>query len=312
MKIVRLKQLEILRNSVITLTKSDSSLRNPYKISTAIFLVLTIVFGINSLYVNHQIKELKENYDNKLTDVQKLLNIEQALHISNGLATFYEHLRSLYGPTGANGVNSEIDFWKASANFSALLSLHSLGRIFWPRLEAEYYFTFGETSYQTAAAKLQEILRLMEIPADSTPVQKINIILQFINQFITYQYDYKDYFHAPLETLGYKSGDCDDFAILAATFFELVGIESAVALVQNSKLQGHSLVLVQLNELEGYPFVSFSNLVDFNLDPGRWILIEPQSNLDHYNSSQLMNWSLISVGKVDVNNYTEMEMIQIV
>jgi len=33
---------------------------------------------------------------------------------------------------------------------------------------------------------------------------------------------------APIETIARRSGDCDDFAILAAALFEYYGIESAI------------------------------------------------------------------------------------
>jgi hypothetical protein len=51
--------------------------------------------------------------------------------------------------------------------------------------------------------------------------------LDFIYTHISYEEEIDDVFLAPVETLGFKSGDCDDFSILAAAFFEEAGIDAA-------------------------------------------------------------------------------------
>ena len=73
------------------------------------------------------------------------------------------------------------------------------------------------------------MLGLTQANSGQTATDRIRRVLDFINQHIHYEYDVDDILLAPAETLGFKSGDCDDFTILAAALFEAVGIDSAVS-----------------------------------------------------------------------------------
>ncbi|MBO3800478.1 MAG: hypothetical protein FGF52_05450 [Candidatus Brockarchaeota archaeon] len=90
------------------------------------------------------------------------------------------------------------------------LAKHSLGRIYWPASEERFYELSGEHSYDTASRKMDEVFGLIGIEGTDAPVRKVEKILRFISDNIHYEKDYNDIFLAPLETLAFKSGDCDD------------------------------------------------------------------------------------------------------
>lgn len=108
-------------------------------------------------------------------------------------------------------------------------------------------------------------------------------------------------FLAPVETLSFKSGDCDDFSILAATLFECENIESAIGFFRNDDGDYHAMVLVRLDNLAGYSgFYYYDDLTHRDLSEGRWIKIEPQSPIESQGESTWMaQWVLDVVADIE-------------
>jgi hypothetical protein len=262
--------------------------------------------------IHDQYEDLEDTYGLLLAEYQSLqsnynsLNqshvsletdyeIESILRIGNSLECYYDLLRKEKGPTRLWSKQQEADF-------AAYLALHDLGRYYWPSLENEYYEDVGENSYETAKRKIDAIIELTGALAYSSPVEKIERILEFIRQNIHYEYDMEDIFLAPVETLGLKSGDCDDFSILAAALFEAAGIDAAFGIFKNETTEKkyHCMVLVHLENLGGYGYWSYSDLTHRGLAAGKWMVIEPQYTIDRQRDDWIGQWSLIAASPLEL------------
>jgi len=230
---------------------------------------------------------LKQQY----YSLERYYKTEAMLRIGNSLESYYDHLREKMGPRS---------WWsrQQEADFAAKLASHALGRNCWPSLENEYYMQVGEHSYELAKERLYSVMDLIAITY-SSPTQKIESTLQFIQQNIHYEYEFGDIYLAPAETLGFKSGDCDDFSILAAALFEAAGIDSAFGIFSNSEKEYHCMVLVRLEKLEGYSYWSYSDLTDLGLTQGKWIIIEPQTTIEHQGDDGIGEWNLLAASPVN-------------
>ncbi|MEM3615648.1 MAG: transglutaminase domain-containing protein, partial [Candidatus Methanomethylicia archaeon] len=184
----------------------------------------------NSLY--NEYEDLYDKYD----ALKKDYDVEKTFSIGNSLAFYYDLVRSNYGPRSG---------WtdKQCLQFMVNLALHDLGYNVWPSLEGTFYTQTGKYSYEVAYKIINVALNFAEASKSKTPVENIKNILSFIHQYIHYEYDLGDTNSAPVETLAYKSGDCDDFGVLAAALFKSVGINVAIARFKNKDVtaskQGH-------------------------------------------------------------------------
>ncbi|MEM2276762.1 MAG: transglutaminase domain-containing protein, partial [Thermoproteota archaeon] len=167
-----------------------------------------------------------------------------------------------------------------------------------PTLEERFYELSGEYSYVVAMRKMSEVFKLTGVGDTDTYVERVEKILNFINKNIHYENDYKNKFLAPLETLAFRSGDCDDYAVLAAAFFEKAGINSAIGIFTNGTVE-HAMVLIRLDNLSPYGFHYYQDLTSIGLSPGRWILIEPQATIDRqYDPDWFNQWRLQAAAEV--------------
>ncbi len=147
---------------------------------------------------------------------------------------------------------------------------------------------------------MQEVLSFIEIHTYDSTTVTITKILAFINKYIHYELEVNDVFLAPVETLGYKSRDCDDFSILVSAMLDKVGIESVIGFFVNEYDQYHAMILVNLDDLEEYSYYYHEDLTQSGLDPGRWIIIEPQTTIETQDTSWIEQWTLFAVSELDV------------
>jgi len=177
--------------------------------------------------------------------------------------------------------------------FCANLVNHDLAERYWPTFDSYYYAATGDHAYQEASQELDEILDLIGASASNDPVENMAMVLSFVNEQITYSPDLENRYFAPVETLAYGSGDCDDFAALVAALFERLGVESAIAFFANDEGEGHAMNLVRMDDLEDYGYYYYNDLTGQGLDSGRWIIIEPQALIDdQYDPQWLEQWNL--------------------
>ncbi len=261
---------------------------------------------LNGRYVTLQVnyQNLQSSF-NSLTksynSLQRDFKVEKALKIGNSLESYYDYLRQELGFIGVKHWPSTYteSYWQMKADFAAKLALHDLGLPYWPDLEKSYYETVGEHSYDTAKRKIDQVVALIDVKTYDTPTEKIKKTLAFVNQYFHYENDVNDIFLAPVETLTYGSGDCDDFSILVAALFEAEGIDSAIGFFTNENGEYHAMVLVCLEELTGFPYHYFSDLTNLGLKEGKWIVIEPQRTIDYQGDGWIEQWALLAAAPLD-------------
>jgi len=176
--------------------------------------------------------------------------------------------------------------------FAANLAQHDLGRVYWTDANERYYAITGENMHQVALSKLSFVPDYVGIEYDDDPVTKVEKILDFVTTWVHYEHDINEVFLSPVEALTFRSGDCDDFAILVSALFELVGLDAGIVFVTNDDGDGHAMTLLHLEDLGSHGFYYFSDLTDYDLQAGRWILIEPQSPIDgQANEGWMSQWT---------------------
>ncbi len=295
-------EVDVLETSVEYLQEENSALEAE-KASLQHELAETEA-SLSSLQANYEeldgfYETLYETYENTYTNYEGILldlQLEQMLRIGNSLESYYDYLRSGLGPTGAENWRwySTQSIWQTEVEFAVNLAQHDLWRIYWPDYETDYEELTGENSYETAWYKLQDVASYLGLSASDAPEVKIEKILSFLNENIHYELEINDVFLAPVETLGFKSGDCDDYSILAAALFEYFDVESAVGFFKNDANEYHAMVLVNLEDLGVHGYWYYDDLTDYGLPEGKWIKIEPQSTIEYQSDDDWIGqWNIL-------------------
>lgn len=219
--------------------------------------------------------DLSYNYDllsSSYVDLEYLYTMNTELRIGNSLTSYYDYLRYEFGPMGSRS------FWsyeEESCKFASSLALHDLHRLYWIEAEEKYGTDVGQKSYDQAWTVLNKAVEYCEIEVNDSDTEKIKKVLTFVNELVDYELEIDDSLRAPVETLNLKSGDCDDFSILVAALLEAVDIQTGIGFFK-SEDSAHAMVLVYLDDLEGYRCWYYDDLTDYDFEPGRWLIIEPQ------------------------------------
>ena len=248
-------------------------------------------------YHQSRYSNLRESYDNIVTAYQ----LENILRIGNSLESYYDSVRDGLGPTGTEywWRSPTKHIWQIEVDFAATLAEHDLWRRYWPAFETDYEELIGENSYETAWHIIESVLEHIDISSTDSPEEKISKILSFLDDNIHYEVEVNDLFLAPVETLGFKSGDCDDFSILCAALFECVDIESAIGFFKNDNDEYHAMVLVNLDDLKSYGYWYYDDLTDLGLSEGKWIKIEPQSTIDLQGDEEWIHqWNILVAAEI--------------
>ena len=240
--------------------------------------------------LQHQYGVLDQSY----IDLLENQEMETALRIGNSLESYFDYLRG-------EKVPPVWPSYQRKADFGAELALHGLGVNCWPSLENEYLQVAGGHSYESAKERIDYVTDFIEADAYDSPTEKITKVLDFVSDHISYEQEIDEVFLAPAETLAYRSGDCDDFSILAACMLEALGIDAAFGIFENSDDEYHCMALVHLEELEGYEYWSFPDLTRFRLDEGKWIVIEPQYPISRQDLEWIGEWNLLAAAPLDVS-----------
>jgi hypothetical protein len=234
--------------------------------------------------VNSDYLELLADYDRLLSRYQEL---EEVCDLFIGIYDYnvLTRLDSLANDYYETIRSEKLNLFTDKCLFYSRLSRHDRGAYIWSDLDAIYYEkTYTSQSptnlhrYDEAMDVLIQVISIIGINDTQTPVEKIKLILDFIDRKIVYNHDMSDEPFAPTETLSSGTGDCEDFSILASCLFEIVGIQSAVARFTDGD-SGHVMVLVHLSNLGGYGHYYYSDLTNFGLSSGEWIIIEPQNTI---------------------------------
>lgn len=104
-----------------------------------------------------------------------------------------------------------------SSIYAAQFQLHKFSNLAQQR--------YGDEAYQLVLT-LNQILNSLKLAND---IQKLESINHFFNQHITFVEDIElwkqsDYWATPLETLGMRVGDCEDYSIAKYMFLKVLGV----------------------------------------------------------------------------------------
>jgi hypothetical protein len=281
--------IESLRKENIRLEDQLSLLQNQvYDLQLQLNLKEANVSRIDEEYQSLQIEYEALKRDYQLTS---------ELKIGNSLTSFYDYVRQEKGFSGDASYKATDE---DRVQFAVNLVLHDLNRYSWPSIEDEYYEKIGIHSYDAAWNLMQIALNNTGIEEDDSMVDGIEKILTFVNGYLEYEIEFDNIFRAPVETLSMKHGDCEDYAILASAFFETVGIDSAIGFFQNIEDEYHAMVLIHIEDLGEHGFWYFDDLTHLGLREGRWIIIEPQYEIEHQEYDEWMSqWSLRVAAEVE-------------
>ena len=166
-------------------------------------------------------------------------------------------------------------------------------------IEDDYYDIRGTYLHNDAYNIIADIIEFIGIYKSDSNTDRIEKILNFIYDNIEYSEDINDEFLFPVEVLTYRSGDCDDFSILAAALFKAVGLDSAIGFFVNEEEQYHAMALIHLEDLGEYDYYYFSDLTHLGLDEGRWIIIEPQLTVENQDSEWIKQWNVIVTAAIN-------------
>ncbi|EMR75604.1 transglutaminase-like enzyme, predicted cysteine protease [Thermoplasmatales archaeon SCGC AB-540-F20] len=242
-----------------------------------------------------QYDELNENY-NTLSETFQMYS---RLSIDSLMMLTYNEIRSEIQPN-YNPWLGQYYYNKLSVEYGTYVCSHDLARRYWPNIEDDYYDIRGTYLHNDAYDIIAYIIESIGISKYDSNTDRIEKILNFIYDNIEYSEDINDEFLFPVEVLTYRSGDCDDFSILASTLFEYAGIESSIGFFTNeSEDTDHCMVLVNLPDLDNYGYWYYDDLTNQELSKGRWIIIEPQATIDMQHEDDLISkWKMIAVAEV--------------
>lgn len=255
--------------------------------------------------IQAEYRDLRERYN--LLEVEyevtrEQLNVEELLRIGQGQQDYYNEIRIHSGMKSKIGallkfILGYLD--QSFVNFAVYLAQHDLGvPLPFPTIAESYYnaeivekFHKNEGYYMssTAKEKLDDVLTYIGAGSQDTNEEKIRKILDFTDKHIHYEYDMNEIYRAPFETLGLKSGDCDDYSIMTAALFTDAGIKSAIGFF-HSKDEYHVMVLVQ--GLYNGGCRNYDDLTSKGLSSGRWTLIEPQYTFEQQSWAYCEDWQL--------------------
>jgi len=240
-------------------------------------------------------KNLQSDYsilETNQSELMRKLEFIEKINTGHLLESCYEDIKDDYH-------EKFDDFWwkiihdrEEVIEFAARLAEHDLGRLYWTNANERYSSFTGNNMAEVAFSKLSLVPDFIQIDENDNTTVKIKKILSFVTSWVHYEFDLNEKFLSPIETLTFRSGDCDDFAILTSALFELVGIQSGLTFVINDEGGKHAMSLLHLDDLGGYDHYYFQDLTDHGLEEGKWILIEPQSPIEgQHNEGWMEQWS---------------------
>jgi hypothetical protein len=250
--------------------------------------------NFNSIYSKYLIN-LKD-----YNSYKSLIQQYNDLLIDHLISLTFNEIRKEYQPNYNAWTDDPYYYEQISVEYAADVCAHDLGRVYWPDIENLYYDLVGKNLYDEAYNRIFQAIELVNISGSDTDTEKVEKILSFTSTYLEYQYDLNDEFLFPSETLSFKTGDCDDFSILAAALLEYEDIQSAIGFFESDYYEyAHCMILINLNDLEGYEYYFYDDLTGYGLSNGRWIILEPQSKIsDQSERSWFEKWDIYAIAEI--------------
>jgi hypothetical protein len=288
-----ISQVSSLQHDVEMKDSKIDNLQHDYGVLENQYSVLESMY--NSLSADYE--NLSVSYD----ELDYLYTLNTELSIGNSLTSYYDYLRMEFGPTGSR---SQWQYEEESCKFASCLALHDLHRLYWNQAEEYYGRDVGQQSYAQAWEVLKKAVQYCGIDSDDSDTEKVEKVLAFVSGFVVYESEIDNSLRAPVETLSLRSGDCDDFSILVAALLEAVDIDTGIGFFESDGA-GHAMVLVHMDELDGYRCWYYSDLTKYDFEPGNWLEIEPQRIIDYQSEDAWFSqWSLYMAVEVDYDKAT--------
>ena len=281
-------KIKTMKTSYIQLEENYTSLQSQHNTLTSEYSSLSSEYSS----LSSQYYDLNSKYT-------QLTQLTSQLPITHLMALMDTQIRESCQPNYSPWLGQYV-YDQASVEYAATVCAHDLGRRYWPSVEANYYNIAGRQLCDDAHTRITNLVNSLGITSYMTTNEKIEKILDFTSTKITYEKDLNDEFLFPTETITFRSGDCDDFSILAATLFEEVGIDSAIGFFENTSTNSyHCMVLVHLSDLGSYGSWGYSDLTNMGLSSGKWTTIEPQRAIINQNDATwFQQWSLIVASEI--------------
>jgi len=297
-----LSQISYLESDIDEKENEIDDLNSDYQVLDDQYNILSDDFDdLSSRYdvLESDYDELNTDYNTLSIGFQELdyiFTMNTELRIGNSLTSYYDYLRNEFGPTGSR---SYWGYEEESCKFASSLALHDLHRLYWIEAEENYGVDVGQESYAQAWEVLSKAVEYCEIDDNDTDTEKIEKVLDFVYGLVEYELEIDDSLRAPVETLSLKSGDCDDFSILVAALLEAVDIQTGIGFFE-SEDSAHAMVLVHLDELEGYRYWFYEDLTNYDFESGTWLKIEPQFTIDRQGDDEWFSqWNIYMAVELD-------------
>lgn len=226
-------------------------------------------------------------------ELSKDYEFVQDVAIGHLLQQCYDDIREIYedewGGFWWNFIGDDEDV----ILFAARMAEHDLGSLVWTSVNDNYNSLrqpdMTEDMHKAALEKISLVLGYIGIEETDNASIKIEKVLDFVTEWVHYESDKNNEFLSPAETLTTRSGDCDDFAILVSALFELTGLEAGLVFLSSDDNGWHAMSLVHEDNLGGYGYYYFSDLTEYGLASGKWLLIEPQMTIENQNNESWMS-----------------------
>lgn len=288
--------LIVVLSIVITATYSSVSYQKLYGSRLEEYKNNYLLLEGNYSNLKNDYNDLQSQYSTLLDDynrVSESLKLFEDISIDHLIQLTYNEIRENIQPQ-YNPWFGTYYYDQQSVEYASNVCAHDRSILFWPSIEDNYYDLKGSHLTHDAYSIIEKIIDYIDIKSSDSETVKIEKILNFITSNIEYQSDLNDEFLFPIETLVYRTGDCDDFSILAGTLLEEVGFECAIGFfTKDSQNTGHSMVLIKLNDIVGYNYWYFDDLTNMGLSDGKWIILEPQATIENQHSDDwFKDWKI--------------------
>jgi hypothetical protein len=80
---------------------------------------------------------------------------------------------------------------------------------------------------------------------------------------------------------------------------EAVDVQTGIGFFEGED-SAHAMVLVHLDDLEGYGFWYYEDLTYYDFEPGTWIMIEPQNTIEDQGDDEWFSqWTIYMAVELD-------------
>ena len=256
-------------------------------------------------YVNleNSLNELNKSYS-ELEGARTQATFTQGLLMPIGLDQHYERIRQYesYEATSKGNIGWLVLY--------ASQVLHDLGNFSYARCRTEFNSTIGvpcrnlTTQFTRNFMKyVNESLSLVSNPGSN--VSQIEVLYDWVNDFVSYANDTGDFPRFPVETLTCRYGDCEDQAMALSFLLETEGYDTALCFLNDANLTKYGLaglshVFCAVRE-SGFDYNgTLISLKGYEASDHDWFVLDPAFNHAFGEDPEWMNYYRAQNGTVSI------------